>query len=92
MLRTVHCRKYGRELEGLDAPPMPGAQGEILYNTVSKEAWKAWLRHQTTLINEKYLNLRDASTRAYLTEQMERFFDNEEVDVAEGFQAPDTNQ
>lgn len=85
MARTVVCRKYGRELEGLDVPPMPGARGEELFNTVSKRAWQAWVAHQTTLINEKYLNLRDASSRAYLNEQMERFFDNKEVDVAEGY-------
>ncbi len=88
MMRTVLCRKYGRELEALAAPPMPGPVGETLYNTVSKAAWNAWLKHQTTLINEKFLNLRDASTKAYLNEQMERFFDNEAVDVAEGYEAP----
>ncbi len=90
MSRTVLCRKYGRELEGLDAPPMPGAQGQHLYETISKQAWNAWMKHQTTLINEKFLNLRDASTRSYLNEQMERFFDNREVDQAEGYAPPDS--
>ena len=89
MSRTVVCRKYGRELEGLDAPPMPGPRGEEIYNTVSKQAWQAWIRHQTTLINEKLLNLRDTSARAYLAEQMELFLDNKEVDVAEGYKDPD---
>lgn len=88
MSRTLICRKYGRELEGLDAAPMPGPKGEEIYNTVSKLAWQAWIAHQTTLINEKYLNLRDASARAYLAEQMELFLDNKEVDVAEGYKAP----
>ncbi len=88
MSRTLICRKYGRELERLNAPPMPGPKGEEIYNTVSKQAWQAWIAHQTTLINEKFLNLRDASARAYLAEQMELFFDNKEVDVAEGYKAP----
>lgn len=79
------CRKYGRALEGLDTPPMPGAKGEELFNTISKRAWQAWIAHQTTLINEKHLNLRDGSARTYLSEQMDRFFDNRSVDVAEGF-------
>lgn len=92
MTRTVLCRKYGRELEGLDAPPMPGPLGETLYSTVSKAAWNAWLKHQTTLINEKFLNLRDASARTYLSEQMERFLDNEAVDIAEGYEAPEAGR
>ncbi len=67
---------------------MPGPKGEEIFNTLSKRAWQAWIAHQTTLINEKFLNLRDASARAYLSEQMERFFDNKDVDVAEGFIDP----
>ena len=68
---------------------MPGPKGEEIFDTLSKRAWQAWIAHQTTLINEKFLNLRDASARAYLSEQMERFFDNKDVDVAEGFIDPD---
>ena len=67
---------------------MPGPKGEEIFDTLSKRAWQAWIAHQTTLINEKFLNLRDASARAYLSEQMERFFDNKDVDVAEGFIDP----
>ena len=68
--------------------PCPVPRVKKIFNTVSKRAWQAWIAHQTTLINEKFLNLRDASARAYLSEQMERFFDNKDVDVAEGFIDP----
>ena len=37
------------------------------------------------LINEKHLSLIDPEARAYLSEQMWRYFNNEEVDRAEGF-------
>jgi Fe-S cluster biosynthesis and repair protein YggX len=37
------------------------------------------------LINEKELNLRDADARNYLTEQRERFLNNEETDHAVGY-------
>ena len=37
------------------------------------------------LINEKELNLRDAESRKYLTEQRERFLNNEETDYAVGY-------
>jgi Fe-S cluster biosynthesis and repair protein YggX len=84
-MRTIQCRKYGEELEGLDTPPLPGPAGQCLFETVSKKAWLEWQALQTTLINEKHLELRDPEARKYLTEQRERFFDNKDVDHAEGF-------
>lgn len=85
MTRTVICRKYGEELEGLDRPPLPGPAGEEIFNTVSKRAWSEWQRLQTMLINEKALDLRNPEARSYLTEQRERFLDNEETDHATGY-------
>jgi Fe-S cluster biosynthesis and repair protein YggX len=84
-MRTIQCRKYGDQLEGLDTPPLPGPTGQRLFETVSKKAWLEWQALQTTLINEKHLELRDPEARKYLTEQRERFFDNKDVDHAEGF-------
>lgn len=52
MTRQVFCRKYQQELEGLDFAPFPGAKGQEFFETVSKQAWQEWLKHQTTLINE----------------------------------------
>ena len=66
MTRTVHCRKYQREMEGLDVPPLPGAKGEEIYATVSRQAWNEWQALQTMLINEKHLNLRDPAARRSL--------------------------
>ena len=83
--RTVHCRKYNEELPGLDAPPMPGPKGEELFETVSARAWQEWQTLQTMLINEKHLNVREPEARKYLSAQREKFFDNEDVDRAEGY-------
>lgn len=85
MSRTVFCRKYQQEMEGLAMPPMPGAKGQELFGQVSKQAWQDWLAHQTTLINEKHLNLMNPEHRKYLLEQMDRFFDNDAVDKADGY-------
>ena len=85
MTRTVVCRKYAQELEGLETPPLPGPAGEEIFNTVSKKAWLEWQALQTMLINEKTLDLRDPEARKYLTEQREKFLDNEDTDHAEGF-------
>lgn len=91
MTRTVICRKYNKKLAGLPAPPLPGARGQELYETVSQQAWQEWLQHQTRLINEKHLNMTDPSARRYLTEQMEKFLAGEQFEQAEGY-VPETKK
>jgi len=88
MSRNVFCKKYQQELEGLKAPPYPGPKGQQIYDSISQRAWDAWVERQTTLINEKHLSLANKEARAYLTEQMEKFFNNEEADVASGYVPP----
>ncbi|HBO13820.1 MAG TPA: oxidative damage protection protein [Halieaceae bacterium] len=89
MTRTVFCRKYQQELEGLDNPPYPGPKGQEIYETVSKRAWEEWQAQQTMLINEKQLSLVDPSTRKYLQGEMEKFLAGEDYDQAEGYVPPD---
>lgn len=88
MVRTVFCKRLQRELPGLDAPPFPGPKGREIYETISKQAWEAWIEHQTTLINEKRLNMMDMTARTYLNEQRDKFLAGEDVDQAEGFVPP----
>lgn len=88
MSRTVRCRKYQQDLDGLDAPPMPGPKGQEIFETVSRQAWQEWQALQTMLINEKHLELRDPEARRYLSAQREKFLDNQDVDHAEGYVPP----
>lgn len=88
MARTVQCIKLGREAEGLDFPPVPGPLGKRIYESVSKEAWQQWVRHQTMLINENRLNLADQKARQYLAEQMEKHFFGGGADAAAGYVPP----
>lgn len=88
MSRTVFCRKYKQELEGMKFPPYPGEKGQKLFDSVSQKAWQEWLQLQTLLINEKRLNLTSPEAQTYLSEQLEKFLDNEEVDRAEGYVPP----
>ncbi len=74
MTRMVNCIKLGQELEGLDFAPIPGELGQKVLASVSKEAWKGWLNHQTMIINENRLNLADESSRRYLRQQLEFYF------------------
>ena len=90
MSRTVMCRKYKKEMEGLDAPPFPGPRGQDVYENVSKQAWQDWQAHQTMLINEKQLSLIDPETRKYLQEQMQSYFSGEDYDRAEGYVPPES--
>tara|TARA_B100000482_G_C12506523_1_gene258751 strand:+ start:256 stop:525 length:270 start_codon:yes stop_codon:yes gene_type:complete len=89
MSKTIFCKKLQKDLPAMTVPPMPGPKGKELMETISNDAWEAWKSHQTTLINEKHLDLSKADDRAWLLDQMEKFFNNEEVEHASGFKALD---
>ena len=89
MSKTVFCKKLQKDLPAMTVPPMPGPKGKELMETISNDAWEAWKSHQTTLINEKHLDLSKADDRVWLLDQMEKFFNNEEVEHASGFKALD---
>ena len=88
MSRMVMCRKYRKELPGLDAPPYPGPKGQAIFENVSKQAWEEWQAQQTMLINEKHLSLADPQTRRYLQQEMDKFLAGEDFDRAEGYVPP----
>ena len=88
MEAVVFCKKYQEELPAMSFPPLPGQAGKDLMATVSQKAFDAWKLHQTTLINERRLDLSVAENRTFLIEEMHKFFDNKEVAQAEGFVEP----
>ena len=88
MSRTVFCRRYKEQLEGLERPPLPGPRGQDIFEHVSKKAWQEWQAQQTMLINEKHLSLMDPEARSYLQEQMTKFLAGEAYDQAEGYVPP----
>lgn len=88
MSRQVFCRKYQQQLEGLASPPYPGPTGQEIFEHVSKRAWQEWQKHQTMLINEKHLNMRDAASRQFLQQEMEKFLSGQEFEQAEGYVPP----
>ena len=88
MARTVQCIKLGIEAEGLDFPPYPGELGKRIWQQVSKEAWAAWLKQQTMLVNENRLSLADPQARKYLADQTEAYFFGEGAEQASGYIPP----
>ena len=89
MSKKILCKKLNKEMVALSAPPMPGPKGIEIMNSVSEEAWEMWKSHQTTLINERHLDMSDSESRKWLMEQMEKFFNNEDYEKASGFKALD---
>jgi len=90
MTRNVQCVLLKREAPGLDRPPYPGALGQRIFNEVSREAWAAWVRHQTMLINEYRLTPVDPKARRFLEEEMEKYFFGSGSEKPKDFQAPGT--
>jgi Fe-S cluster biosynthesis and repair protein YggX len=88
MARTVNCIKLGREADGLDFPPYPGELGKRIFENVSKEAWAAWIKQQTMLVNENRLNLADPKARKYLAEQTDAHFFGAGAESAQGYVPP----
>ena len=90
MARMVHCVKLNKEAEGLDFPPLPGELGKKIWQSVSKEAWAGWLKHQTMLINEYRLTPIEPKARKFLEGEMEKFFFGAGSQAPEGYQPPQT--
>ncbi len=89
MSRTVFCEKLQRETEGLAFVPWPGALGKRVFEHIGREAWQQWLAHQTMLINEYRLSTIDPKARAFLAEQMEKFFFGDGAEVPDDYIPPE---
>jgi len=88
MSRTVYCEYLKREALGLDRQPYPGELGKRIFEHISAEGWRAWVGHQTMLINEYRLSTLESKARKFLAEEMEKFLSNEAVAQADGYVPP----
>jgi Fe-S cluster biosynthesis and repair protein YggX len=55
---------------------------------IGKQAWAAWLAHQTMLINENRLSPLDPKHRAFLEGEMQKFLFAGGADKPAGYVAP----
>lgn len=85
MSRTVFCQYQQREVEGLDFVPYPGELGQRIFTHVGKQAWAAWLAHQTMLINENRLSPRNPEHRAMLEAELVKFLFDKNAQAPAGF-------
>lgn len=88
MTRMIHCVKLGTEAEGLDAPPFPGADGQEIFEKISKGAWQAWQSKQTMLINEYRLATYDPKAKAFLAKERRKFLFEGNDDLPQGYVPP----
>lgn len=82
--RMVNCRKFGKQLPGLEQPPFPGEMGDQIYEHISEEAWRLWSEDmQMKVLNEYRLNMGDPKDYQTLVEQMMIFLNLQSGDVSE---------
>ena len=92
MTRKVQCQKTGQLAEGLDCPPYPGELGQRIYEHISKAAWAQWINHQTMLINEYRLNMRESEAREFLVKEMEKYLFGDGSEKPAGYVQPDSEK
>jgi Fe-S cluster biosynthesis and repair protein YggX len=91
MSRTVHCVVLKADAEGLDHVPYPGPLGQRIFESVSKEGWQRWVKHQTMLLNEYRLSPIEPKARKFLVAEMEKFFFGTGSDKPQEYVAPDAD-
>ena len=84
----VQCAKLGKELPGLEYAPLKGELGVKIYEQISAEAWKLWIKHSTMVINEYRLNPSEPKAIEILKKQMDEFFFSEGAELPPDYVAP----
>lgn len=88
MARMVMCKKLNKELPALERQPYPGETGKKIFEEISQQAWQAWLKHQTMLVNEYRLSLMDQKAQSFLKEEMDKFLFGDGGALPEGYVPP----
>ena len=52
---------------------------------MSKKAWDEWLELQTMLINENHLSMINPEAKKFISEQRDKFLDNEDYERPQGW-------
>jgi Fe-S cluster biosynthesis and repair protein YggX len=86
--RTVQCVVLKTEAPGLDRVPYPGPIGQRIYESVSREGWARWVKHQVMLMNEYRLSPIEPKARKFLEAEMEKFFFGPGSDKPAEFKSP----
>jgi Fe-S cluster biosynthesis and repair protein YggX len=83
--RMVNCKKFQKELPGLDAPPWPGELGQRIYENISAQAWKLWEERMKMILNEYRLMPWQKEAQDLVAKHMEDFFFGEGAALPPGY-------
>ena len=82
--RMVTCKKFGKEMPGLEKPPFSGDIGKKIFEHISQQAWSMWKEDmQIKVLNEYRLNMGNPKDYQVLVDQMLIFLNIKEGDAAE---------
>ena len=86
--RLVMCQKLGKELPGLAKPPYKNELGKRIYESISKEAWDAWIKDSVKFINTYRVDLTSAEGQKFMFDQCELYFGWKEGKLADTAYVP----
>lgn len=76
-MAELSCSRCGRTAPGLERPPLPGKNGELVQSKVCADCWGEWLGMQVKFINEYRLSPADPRHFEFLVSQMKVFLNLE---------------
>ena len=82
-------RELRREFDRATKLPGELVAREAQASSLGKQAWAAWLAHQTMLINENRLSPRDPKHRAFLEEELVKYLFSGGAEKPAGYVAPE---
>ena len=71
-LDTIVCRRCGEDAPRLARPPFKTDLGQRVQDSICRNCWQDWLKHQTQLINHYGLDPRDPQARDFLYAQVDQ--------------------
>ena len=86
--RKVFCKKFQKEMPGLDEPPFDTPLGQRIYENISRDAWGLWMEHGKMVLNEYRLNPANPTDQEVLVKHMEDFFFGEGAALPPGYVPP----
>lgn len=75
----VFCKKFNKDLPGLDNAPLPGELGQNIRKHISQDAWNLWLEEQTKIINELKLKMFEPDAQQTLEKHLKTFLNLEDL-------------
>ena len=88
MARTVHCKKLGKELPGLERPPYKNELGKRIFEEISREAWDMWLKDSVKFVNTYRVDLASTEGQKFMFKQCGIYFGFEDGEMAQTAYTP----